>query len=120
MIDISGVWKYTEEFDNGKDEGVISITQNGVELIGEMRYTEFFSDQNPLELIQTVKGEINGNKIYLKGQLISFINLESCEYYLDEFDGIYTSEGKIVGSTMDQNNVFGVFLFERDNLNKEQ
>ena len=120
MINISGEWKYSEEFDNGKDIGIISITQNGEELIGEMRYTEYFLDHKPLELLQTVRGRIEGNKINLKGQLISFINMEYCEYYLDEFDGVYTSEGKIVGSTMDQNNVCGVFVLERVVSNEKE
>lgn len=109
MTNFTGNWNYSEEFDGGKDVGVLNLKHFDNKLEGELRYTEYPDGEEPFTVIQKVEGEVSDNKITLRG---TEINAEDdVEYFADSFDGIYTAEGNIVGSTEDAAGVCGVFIF---------
>jgi len=112
--DISGKWKFTEEFECGTDEGYAYLTQDGEEINGYLEYKEAIEDEEPFMVKQVVSGTIHNNQISLKGNSVtspdgSPIN----DYNLDTMHGTLTHEGKIVGHSFDSEDICGVFVMER-------
>lgn len=113
-IDINGRWKYSEDFGFGTDEGFAQLKENNGQIHGFLEYTENIDDDEPFTIRQHVTGEIEDDKLYLNGISYEILNGdEDITYNLDTWEGLITSEGKIVGSTFDNEEVFGVFVLER-------
>ncbi|MHC1703227.1 MAG: hypothetical protein AB9846_04905 [Tenuifilaceae bacterium] len=113
--DISGKWKFSEEFECGMDNGFAHFTQNGSVITGYLEYVEKIEDQEPFDVIQEVTGEIIGHHLKLQGTTAtskdgSKIN----DYNLDTLEGTLTHQGKIVGHSFDSEDICGVFVLTRD------
>ncbi|MCL3782528.1 hypothetical protein EMN47_19260 [Prolixibacteraceae bacterium JC049] len=113
-FDINGRWKYSEDFGFGTDLGFAEFKYTNEKIHGYLEYTETINGEEPFTIRQHVQGEIIEDKAYFNG--ISYELLDGDEdivYNLDTWEGLITDEGKIVGSTFDNEDVFGVFVLER-------
>jgi len=113
--DISGKWRFTEEFECGMDKGIAFFVQNGDVITGYFEYEETIEDEEPFRVRQEILGTIHGNHINLKGEKAlspdgSIIN----DYNLDTMEGTLTHEGKIVGHSFDSLDICGVFVLVRE------
>ncbi len=112
---ISGKWKFSEEFECGMDKGLAFFTQNDIAITGYLEYEESIEDETPFTIRQEISGTIQGNKIILKG--LKALNLDGSiisDYNLDTLEGILTHEGKIVGHSFDSEDICGVFVLSRE------
>ncbi len=109
MTNFTGNWSYSEEFDGGKDVGELVLKQVDNKLEGELRYTEYPDGEEPFAVVQKVEGEVSEGRVMLRGTNVDAA--DDIEYFSDSFDGIYTAEGNIVGSSIDAAGVCGVFVF---------
>ncbi len=113
--DISGKWKFTEEFECGTDEGYAYLTQDGEEINGFLEYKEVIEDEKPFMVKQVVSGTIRNNQINLKGIVVTSTDgLPIADYNLDTMAGTLTHEGKIVGHSFDSEDICGVFVLCRE------
>lgn len=113
--DISGKWKFSEEFECGLDNGIAFIIQNGEAISGYLEYEEKIDDEEPFFVRQEISGIINGNNVTLKGvKVLSLDGSVLNDYNLDTLEGTLTHEGKIVGHSFDSEDVCGVFVMVRD------
>ncbi len=112
-MDISGKWKYEEDFGFGKDHGEAFFEQQGDRFSGYLKYTESIEDEADFTIHQTVEGTVSNEEIIFRGTSIEMLSDTKMEYNLDTWEGILTPEGKIVGSSYDNHEVFGVFVLER-------
>jgi hypothetical protein len=113
--DISGKWKFSEEFECGLDSGFAFFIQNGDEISGHLEYEEKIEDEEPFFVRQEIRGKIHGNHIDIKGERVldkdgSILK----DYNLDILEGTFTHEGKIVGHSFDSEDVCGVFVLVRE------
>jgi len=113
--DISGRWKFTEEFECGLDNGIAFFTQNGNVITGYIEYQETIEDEMPFFVRQEVSGTIHENHVNLKGvKALSPDGSIIDDYNLDTMEGTLTHEGKIVGHSFDSKDICGVFVLERE------
>lgn len=112
--DISGKWKFTEEFECGTDVGFAYLTQEGESIKGYLEYKETIDDEEPFIVKQMVSGVIHNNHISLKGDKVSSPEgFPISDYNLDTLEGTLTHEGKIVGHSFDSEDICGVFVLTR-------
>ena len=113
--DISGKWKFSEEFECGIDNGIAYFTQSGNAITGYLEYEEKIEDEEPFSLRQEISGTIHGNHVKLIG--VKVLSLDGSilkDYNLDTLDGTLTHEGKIVGHSFDSEDICGVFVLTRE------
>ncbi len=106
-MDISGTYEFTEDFGFGKDKGEAILHQMNDILEGKLSFTEYIDEEEPFKVTCDLKGTINGNEVEF--------NVENCqtggeEYYPEVRNGIINNKGQIVGSSVDEQGVCGVFV----------
>jgi len=113
--DISGKWKFSEEFECGLDNGIAFFIQKGDIITGYLEYKEKIDDDEPFFVRQEISGKIHGNHINLKGErVLAADGAVLKDYNLDILEGTLTHEGKIVGHSFDSEDVCGVFVLVRE------
>lgn len=112
---ISGKWKFTEEFEYGMDKGFAFFTQNDNAITGYLEYEESIEDEVPFMVRQVVSGTIQGVHINLKGDKAFAPDGSTIDdYNLDILEGTLTHEGKIVGHSYDSKDICGVFVLAKE------
>lgn len=112
---ISGKWKFSEEFECGMDKGIAFFTQNDTEINGYLEYEETIEDEEPFMVRQDISGSIHDNHISLKGEkAIDPNGSPIVDYNLDILEGTLTQEGNIVGHSFDSEDICGVFVLVRE------
>lgn len=116
-MNLSGKWKYTEDYSHGDSIGELSLTQNGGILKGKLTHTESPLGGNSFTIEQELAGNLNtkSNRIYLKAISYKLISsLDDIIYELDTFEAQIINENTIVGTTEDKQGILGVFCFKRE------
>lgn len=112
---ITGKWKFKEEFECGVDKGFAFFTQNENLITGYLEYEESIEDEEPFMVRQEISGTIHNNRISLKGLKSLTPNGSPInDYNLDTLEGTLTHEGKIVGHSFDIEDICGVFVLIRE------
>ncbi len=113
MADLTGKWKFREEFDFGIDEGTAEFIQDGNGIKGELLFTEKIEDDPDFEVHSTVKGFVDDNNVFF--DVIKFVidSNADIEYFPEKREGIVNIQGQIVGSSVDEQGICGVFIMER-------
>lgn len=110
---LNGNWKYTEEFDFGSAIGTVHITQNGTSLQGFAIIEEIENDESFIVRL-SFTGLINKREVEMMATHFEIMSSKKdLNYNLDTWHGIINSEGIIVGHTMDEEGVYGVFTMKR-------
>jgi hypothetical protein len=112
---ISGKWKFSEEFERGMDIGFAYFIQKDDTISGYFEYKESVDDDDVFIIRQEILGKINGNKISIKG--IKALNPDGSiinDYNFDTLEGTLTHEGKIVGHSFDSEDVCGIFVLVKE------
>jgi hypothetical protein len=113
-IDITGRWKFQEDFGFGKDSGFALLNQKGTRVKGVLRFTEQIEGEETFIVKQEVSGRIDGNKINLKSHSCEILfSDEDIIYELDTWEGEIMPDGKIVGNSQDSEGTGGAFTMER-------
>ncbi len=114
-LDITGRWKFQEDFGFGTDSGYADLSQTENQINGIVRFTEQIGGEETFIVEQEVSGRIEGNKINLKSNSfeILFTN-EEINYELDSWEGEITTDGRIIGNGKDAEGTGGAFTMERE------
>ena len=113
-MDLSGSWSIKEDFSRGLTSGIVKFIQKGNKLTGTMDVTETIEDEAPIQVKQTIEGHIEENRITFKALDFKIINgPDDAEYCLDNWEGTMNSIGQIIGSSIDEQGLCGVFIMER-------
>lgn len=117
-MNISGIWTYKEDFEYGKSEGEVELTQTGNEINGIFTFTEIVENNYKIEVREKVKGTIANGKVVLESVDVTALQYDKEINYLpNTFEVHLVSENKLVGSTFDSEQVCGVFVLEREQTN---
>ena len=115
-INLTGRWRFEENFGFGKDSGYAELIQKGNHLNGVLRFSEQIDGEETFIVKQEVAGRINGTKINLKSHSCEILfSDEDIIYELDTWEGELLSNGKISGNSQDAEGTGGAFVMEREN-----
>ena len=114
-MNVTGLWKYKEDFEFGKSEGEVRLVQMEDTLYGEFNFTEKVEDDYEIVVFEKVKGKIiEGIAVLESIEVLAKENDRVVEDYIpNNFEVHLISEDKLVGSSFDADNVCGVFTLER-------
>ncbi|MDR0766180.1 MAG: hypothetical protein LBF09_04495 [Odoribacteraceae bacterium] len=115
MNNVSGKWKYKEEYDHGAAAGELLLEQNGALLSGRIIFTDRSGDGDTCMIREDLSGTLEGRKVKLKATELDVIHAEhEIDYELDEWFGLLVDECTIIGLSMDEQGIEGHFTFERE------
>ena len=114
-MNVTGLWKYIEDFEFGNSVGEVRLVQMEDTLYGEFNFTEKVEDDYEIIVFEKVKGKIIEGKAILESvEVIAKENDRVVDDYIpNNFELHLISKDKLVGSSYDTENVCGVFTLER-------
>jgi hypothetical protein len=109
-IDLSGKWKYKEDYGHGVATGELHLNQQGSRVKGRIIFTDTVREQEPFMIQEFVEGEIVDNKLILDAFSWDIIHSDKdIAYELDSWCGDIISDSSIKGRSMDERGVEGRF-----------
>ncbi len=112
--DLTGFWRFHEEFDYGEDIGEARLFQTGKHLSGYIVFKEILPDELPLFIRVKIKGRVEDNQVTIsESSVVILSGGENSSYEPEERTGLVNAMGQIVGSGEDTQGVNGVFVMER-------
>ncbi|WP_251622160.1 hypothetical protein [Odoribacter lunatus] len=113
-MDLTGKWKYREDYGYGTAEGELFLTQNEGHLSGKIVFTDNVADNDKYMIQEFVEGKLEDMKVRLDAYEFDIIHSEhDIRYELDRWFGVLVDEKTIKGISEDEQGIGGVFLFEK-------
>lgn len=113
-MNVTGVWKYKEDFALGLSQGEVKLVQTDNTVYGEFTFVEKVEGNYEIEVFEKVKGEIVEGKALLKSiEVKALQDGKEVSYLGNNFEVHLVSDSKLVGSSYDEEEVCGVFTLER-------
>ncbi len=114
VMDLSGVWSFYEEFGSGFDLGYAMFVQNEGGIVGSLVYTEYIAEELPFSIAIEVKGEVQGDQLFLKGERYEIVDGDrSIHYCLDDRIAFLDDPFNIEGHSNDEQDMQGRFMLRR-------
>jgi hypothetical protein len=111
-MDLTGKWKYTEDYVHGTAKGELYLRQKGDKLSGRLVFTDHVKEEEPYMIQEFLKGRIEEHKVYLEAWEYDIIHATiPISYELDSWLGILVEDTIIKGSSIDEQGVAGNFEF---------
>jgi hypothetical protein len=112
--DLTGFWRFHEDFDHGEDIGEARLFQNGKNLSGHIVFKEIIPDEPPMYVRVKIKGKIDNTQVtFSESSVVVLSGGADASYEPEERSGLINAMGQIVGSGEDTQGVNGVFVMER-------
>ncbi|MEG0796124.1 MAG: hypothetical protein RR397_06430 [Odoribacter sp.] len=112
-MDLTGKWKYIENYGYGVAEGELYLKQEGVRLSGRIVFSDKLEGEEPYMIQEFLTGSIKERKIRLDATEFDIIHSNfNVTYELDRWFGILVDERTIKGVSVDDQGVEGHFEFE--------
>jgi len=112
--DLTGFWRFHEEFDHGEDIGEARLFQNGKQLSGYMVFKEVIPDEPVMYIRVKIEGKVDGTQVTVsESSVVVLSGGENTSYEPEERTGLINAMGQIVGSGEDAQGVNGIFVMER-------
>lgn len=113
-MDLTGKWKYFENYDYGVAEGELYLKQEGIQLSGRIVFTDKLKGESPYMIQEFLKGQIDGRKIRLEAEEFDIIHSDfAITYELDSWFGLLVDDITIKGISVDSQGIEGHFEFEK-------
>ena len=113
-MELTGKWRYREEYGYGMTEGELVLTQEGEQLSGRIIFTDRMDDEEEYMIQEFVRGWVRDRKVKLEAYEYDIIHSEhEVVYELDCWFGILLDEGTIKGISEDDQGVEGYIVCER-------
>jgi len=111
--DLTGFWRFREEFDGGEDHGEARLFQQGKQLTGYVVFKEIIPNEPPMFIRAKLTGKIDNGQVHLTESKVVVLSGSPDNYEPEERTGLINAMGQIVGSGEDKQGVHGVFVMER-------
>lgn len=113
-MDLTGKWKYIENYGYGVAEGELYLKQEGENLSGRIVFTDKLEGEQSYMIQEFLEGNIEGCKVRLEAVEFDIIHSDyPITYELDSWFGMLVEENTIKGVSKDIQGVEGYFEFER-------
>ena len=114
-MDLTGKWKYKEDYGYGVAEGELFLKQEGNDLSGRIIFTDKLEGEEGYMLQEFLVGRLEEHKVKLDAEEFDIIHSEhEIEYELDSWLGILVDADTIVGVSKDGQGIEGKFTFTRE------
>ena len=101
-MDLTGKWKYKEDYGYGVAEGELFLKQEGNDLSGRIIFTDKLEGEEGYMLQEFLVGRLEEHKVKLDAEEFDIIHSEhEIEYELDSWFGILVDADTIVGVSKD-------------------
>ena len=113
-MDLTGKWRYIENYGYGVAEGELYLKQKGQTLAGRIVFTDKVEGESSYMIKEFLKGELEGRKVRLEAVEFDIIHSEfPITYQLDHWFGLLVDDNTIKGVSKDGQGVEGYFEFEK-------
>ena len=114
-MDLTGKWKYKEDYGYGVAEGELFLKQEGNDMSGRIIFTDKLEGEEGYMLQEFLVGRLEEHKVKLDAEEFDIIHSEQeIEYELDSWFGILVDADTIVGVSKDGQGIKGKFTFTRE------
>lgn len=111
-MNLTGKWKYFENYIQGIAEGELYLVQKGDNLSGRIVFTDRLKGEVPYMIQEFFTGSIEERKICLKATEFDIIHADfPVSYELDSWFGVLVEDTVIKGVSLDEQGVSGNFEF---------
>lgn len=111
-VNLTGKWKYTENYGYGIAEGELYLKQDGNKLSGRIVFTDKLEGEESYMIQEFLTGEIDEIKVRLDAQEFDIIHSDHDIFYeLDCWFGLLLDGNTIKGVSTDEQGVEGYFEF---------
>jgi hypothetical protein len=112
--DLTGFWRFHEDFDHGEDIGEARLFQSGKQLSGHIVFKEIIPDELPIFIRVKIEGKVDNTQVtFSESSVVVLSGGENSSYEPEERTGLINAMGQIVGSGEDTQGVTGVFVMDR-------
>ena len=113
-MNLTGKWKYKEDYGFGIAEGELYLKQEGDILSGKIVFTDKLEDEEPYMIQEFLTGRVEDDEIELIAEEYDIIHSDfPIHYELDAWTGNIIDEKTITGFSMDDQGIEGKFEFVR-------
>lgn len=113
-MDLTGKWKYVENYGYGVAEGELYLKQEGKKLSGRIVFSDKLEGEEPYMIQEFLTGEVNDRKVRLEATEFDIIHSEyKVSYELDSWFGLLVEDEVIKGVSSDDQGVEGYFEFAK-------
>lgn len=111
-MNLTGKWRYFENYGYGVAEGELYLKQEGKQLSGRIVFSDRLKGEVAYMIQEFLKGEIDGRKVKLEAEEFDIIHADfSIDYELDSWFGLLVDDTTIKGVSVDEQGVEGHFEF---------
>lgn len=111
-MDLTGKWRYIENYGYGVAEGELYLKQEGTQLSGRIVFTDKLEGESSYMIQEFLTGELKGRKVKLEAQEFDIIHSDfAITYELDSWFGLLVDDETIKGVSVDDQGVEGYFEF---------
>lgn len=111
-MNLTGKWKYFENYGYGVAEGELYLKQEGKQLSGRIVFTDRLKGEAPYMIQEFLKGCLEERKVRLEAREFDIIHADfSVSYELDSWFGLLVDDKTIKGVSVDDQGIEGYFEF---------
>lgn len=113
-MDLTGKWRYIENYGYGVAEGELYLRQEGQGLSGRIVFTDKVEGEKSYMIQEFLTGRLEGRKVRLDAVEFDIIHADfSITYELDHWFGLLLDDVTIKGVSQDLQGIEGYFEFEK-------
>lgn len=113
-MNLTGKWRYFENYGNGVAEGELYLKQEGKELSGRIVFSDRLKGEVPYMIQEFLTGIQEKKKVKLEATGFDVIHADfPVSYELDYWFGLLVDETTIRGVSRDEQGIEGYFVFEK-------
>lgn len=113
-MNLTGKWRYFENYGNGVVEGELYLKQEGKELSGRIVFSDRLKGEVPYMIQEFLTGIQEEKKVKLEATGFDVIHADfPVSYELDYWFGLLVDETTIRGVSRDEQGIEGYFVFEK-------
>lgn len=113
-MNLTGKWRYSENYGYGVTEGELYLKQEGEALSGRIVFMDRLKGEAPYMIQEFVKGSIEGRKVELEAVEFDVIHADfAVTYELDYWFGLLVDDTTIKGMSVDDQGIEGHFEFSK-------
>ena len=98
-MNVTGVWRFYEEFNGGYDLGYATLIQKGDDVSGSLVYTEYIENEDPFVIAIDVVGEVYSERVITS--------------YSIHYTKLYDRPFKFVGLIENSRNILAIVNFRK-------
>ena len=111
-MNLTGKWKYFENYGEGVAEGELYLRQEGSRLFGRIVFLDRLKGEEAYMVQEFLTGSVEERKVSLDATEFDVIDSDnSVSYKLDSWFGILVEDAFIKGASVDAQGVTGNFEF---------